>query len=159
MKLLAKGFVLLGMGVVFAGCATQNNEVYVPRVPAVAKSKLLDYYEQSGEKVFLIAVDPDGKAAVGYAYGKATQAEAYTEAIRNCDESRRASGVLSRPYFYAINNVVVYDTVIKSANAKKTHAKPEVKKVDEKAPAKKAEAKPEEKSEAKPEAKKDKPAA
>ena len=146
MKLLAKGFVLLGMGVVFAGCATQNDEVYVPKVPAVAKAKLLDYYKQPGEKVFLIAVDPSGECAVGYAYGKATLREAAEEATLNCDAARHEAGVLARPYLYAKNNTVVYEQAI--TNAKKRAAS-SVKK----APVAKKKAAPAEKKKAAPVAK------
>jgi|GEM_PF-1261000 len=112
-----KGFVkILSAATVVAflsGCASDS--VYVPKIPPHAQAKLLDYFEQPDNKVFIIAIDPGGDYAFGYDYGKATLKEAAKVAVEKCDASREASGVIARPYIYALNDKVVYEDMIRAA--------------------------------------------
>lgn len=99
---------------VLAGCA--SDVAYVPKIPPHAQAKLLDYFEQPDNKVFIIAVDPSGNYAFGYDYGKATLKEAAKVAVEKCDASRESSGIIARPYIYALNDKVVYEEMIKKAH-------------------------------------------
>ncbi|MCK4563749.1 MAG: hypothetical protein KAU94_03630 [Verrucomicrobia bacterium] len=101
----------------FAGCA--SDVAYVPKIPPHAQAKLLDYYAQSDNKVFVIAVDPSGDYAFGYDYGKPTLKEAAKVAVDKCDASRESSGIIARPYIYAINDKVVYEEMIRKAHEAK----------------------------------------
>ncbi len=99
---------------VLAGCA--SDVAYVPKIPPHAQAKLLDYFEQPDNKVFIIAVDPSGNYAFGYDYGKPTLKEAAKVAVEKCDASRESSGIIARPYIYALNDKVVYEEMIKKAH-------------------------------------------
>ncbi|MEN8256203.1 MAG: hypothetical protein ABFR33_12120 [Verrucomicrobiota bacterium] len=112
--------------VVLAGCA--NNVAYVPKIPPHAKAKLLDYFEQPDNKVFIIAVDPGGSYAFGYDYGKPTLKDAAKVAVEKCDASREASGIIARPYIYALNDKVVYEEMILKAHEGSVEKEREVQK-------------------------------
>lgn len=115
MKVLGK-ILCVGMVVtLIAGCAS---DVYVPQLPPHAQAKLLDYFEQPNNKVFVIAVDPNGDFAYGYDYGKATTREAFIVAKEKCEASREELGVLCPPNIYAINDTVVYESSIRKTQAK-----------------------------------------
>ena len=45
------------------GCA--SDIAYVPKIPPRVQAKLLSYFEQPGNKVFIIAIDPSGNYAFG----------------------------------------------------------------------------------------------
>jgi hypothetical protein len=130
MKVLAKVLCSATIVAVISGCASQSSSVYVPPIPPAAQAKLLDYYEQPGNKVFIIAVDPGGEFAYAFDYGKSTLKEAAKVATEKCDASREASGIFARPYIYALNNKVVYEEMIKAANKGSEQA--QVEKVDSK---------------------------
>ena len=101
-----------------AGCVSDS--VFVPRIPPHAQAKLLDYFEQPDNKVFVIAIDPGGDYAFGYEYGKSTLKEAAKVAVEKCDAQREEFGIVAKPYIYAINDKVVYEAMIrKAAEAKK----------------------------------------
>ena len=51
-----------------AGCA--SDVIFIPKVPPHAQAKLLGYYAQPDNKVFVLAVDPSGDYAFGYDVGK-----------------------------------------------------------------------------------------
>lgn len=125
-----KGFVkILSVAIVVAflsGCASDS--VYVPKIPPQAQAKLLDYFEQPDNKVFIIAIDPGGDFAYGYDYGKATLKEAAKVAVEKCDASRESSGVVARPYIYALNDKVVYEDMIRTAQKGKVEAEREAQK-------------------------------
>jgi hypothetical protein len=137
MKVIAKFLVGLTVATMIAGCASDS--VYVPKLPPEAQAKLLDYYKQPDNKVFIIAIDPGGDYAYAYDYGKRTLKEAAAVAVKKCDASREASGVVARPYIYALNNKVVYEEMIRAAQkgpvedereAQKEAAQPIVKEVE-----------------------------
>ena len=114
MKVLAKISCVALMAAVFAGCASKDH-AFIPKIPAEAQAKLLDYFEQPDNKVFIIAIDPNGDYAYGYEYGAPTLKEAAKVAVEKCDASREASGIIARPYVYALNNKVVYEDMIRAA--------------------------------------------
>lgn len=115
MKVFARVLFASVLVAMLAGCA--SDVVYVPKIPPHAQAKLLDYFEQPDNKVFVIAVDPSGDYAFGYDYGKPTLKEAAKVAVEKCDASRESSGIIARPYIYALNNDVVYEEMIHKAHA------------------------------------------
>lgn len=119
MKVLARVFVGLVVSLLISGCASK---AYIPTIPPEAKAHIREYNEKEGNKVFILAVDPSGQFAFGYDYGKATVKEAAKLAVEQCDASREAFGVLSKPYVYAINGKVVYEDMIKKAAGTKDDA-------------------------------------
>lgn len=128
MKVFVRFLSVSIVGVLLAGCA--SDVAYVPKIPSHAQAKLLDYYEQPDNKVFVIAIDPGGDYAFGYDYGKPTLKEAAEVAVEKCDASRESSGIIAKPYIYAINDKVVYEEMIREAHqAKKKSA--ETAQVDE----------------------------
>ena len=128
MKVFIK-FLFVSMVVVLvAGCA--SDVAYVPQIPQRAQAKLLDYFDQPDNKVFVIAVDPGGDFAFGYDYGKSTLKEAATMAVEKCDASREAHGIIAKPYIYAINDKVVYEEMIQKAHQAKNESAEEAQ-VDE----------------------------
>lgn len=117
MKLFAKIFVVSMVVALIAGCASDT--VYVPRTPPQAQAKLLDYFEQPDNKVFVIAIDPGGDFAYGYDYGKPTLKAAAKVAVEKCDAQREAHGIVAKPYVYALNDKVVFEEMIRAAHKKK----------------------------------------
>ena len=114
MKVLARILVVSTVVTLLAGCA--SDVVYVPKVPALAQAKLLDYFEQPDNKVFVIAIDPGGDYAFGYDYGKSSLKEAARVAVEKCDAQREAYGIIAKPYIYAVNDRVVYEEMIMKAH-------------------------------------------
>ena len=115
MKVFAKIFCVVTMISVVAGCASNSDQVYVPKIPPQVQAKLLDYFDQPDNKVFIVAIDPSGDFAFAYDYGKSTLKEAAKVAVEKCDASIKAQGIIARPYIYALNNKVVYEDMIRSA--------------------------------------------
>ena len=118
MKVLARVCVGLMISAFIAGCASKS--VYVPKIPKAAEAHIAEYNEKPGNKVFIIAVDPGGQFAFGYDYGKATIKEAAKSAVEQCDASRETFGVVGKPFVYAINNKVVYETMVRKAAGSKS---------------------------------------
>ena len=114
MKLFMRFLFVSVVVAMIAGCASDT--VYVPKIPPRAQAKLLDYFEQPENKVFVIAVDPSGDFAFGYDHGKPTLKEAAKVATEKCDASREANDIIAKPYIYAINDKVVYEEMIHKAN-------------------------------------------
>lgn len=114
MKVFVK-FLAVSLGLtIVAGCA--SNTVYVPKVPSKVQAQLLDYYEQSDNKVFVLAVDPSGDYAYGVDSGKATLKEAAKVAVEMCDANRKTHSIFAKPHIYAINDRVVYEEMIRKAH-------------------------------------------
>jgi hypothetical protein len=128
MKALVKVLSVSVLLAVVAGCA--SDVYYVPQLPTEAQAKLLDYYKQPKNRVFVIAVDPSGDYAYGYDYGKATLKEAAKVAVEKCDANRESHGIVAKPYIYAINDKVVYEDMIRKAHqAKMAEKKAQVEEV------------------------------
>ena len=121
MKVLAKILCISIIVTVIAGCSSDT--MYVPRIPPHAQAKLLDYFEQPDNKVFVIAVDPGGDFAFGYDYGKPTLKAAAKAAVEKCDANRESHGIVAKSYIYAINNKVVYEDMIRKDVEAKRKAK------------------------------------
>ncbi len=113
MKVIARILFASVLVALLAGCV--SDVIYVPPIPPHAQAKLLDYFEQPDNKVFIIAIDPSGNYAFGYDYGKPTLKDAARVAVEKCDASREANAILARPYIYALNNEVVYEQMIRRA--------------------------------------------
>ncbi len=126
MKVFANFLTLSMVVAVISGCASDS--VYVPRVPSGVQAQLLDYFEQPDNKVFILAVDPGGSYAIGYDYGKASIRDAAKSAVKQCDDNRKAYGIVAKPYVYAINGTVVYEGMIRKAHAKGVAAEREAQK-------------------------------
>jgi hypothetical protein len=107
--MLVKGFIGCLAALVIAGCAS----TYVPEVPASANQAVAEYMKLPDNKVFVIAIDPSGDFAYGYADEKATLKEAAEEATLLCDQSRAKYNVVASPVIYAVNNKVVYEEMLK----------------------------------------------
>jgi len=117
MKAVIKGFCAMAVVSILAGCASSG--VFVPKVPVKAQMKILEYNERANNKVFILAVDPNGQFAYGSASGKSTLKEAAKVAVKMCDEGRVSKGITGKPYIYAINGKVVYkDMIQKDQGAK-----------------------------------------
>jgi hypothetical protein len=114
MKVPAKFLFVSVIVAMLAGCASDH--VYIPKVPNHAQAKLLDYFEQPDQKVFVIAIDPNGDYAFGYDFGKSSLKEAAKVAVEKCDANRESHGIVGRPYIYAINNKVVFEEMIRKAH-------------------------------------------
>jgi hypothetical protein len=114
MNVFAKILCVSTVLALLAGCA--SDVAFIPKLPPEAQAKLLDYYEQPDNKVFIIAIDPGGDYAYGYDYGKPTLKQAAKVAAEKCDASREAGAVVARPYIYALNNKVVYEEMIRKAH-------------------------------------------
>ncbi len=110
MKLLSR-ILCAGMLIaLISGCA--SNGPYVPELSPTAKAMYMDYQAKPMNKVFVVAMDPCGDYAVGYASGKATTKEAYRIALKQCLENSKKWDVLAEPHIYAINDEVVYEEAI-----------------------------------------------
>lgn len=120
MKSFAKFLSIVFIGGLMAGCA--SDFAYVPQIPQHAQAKVLDYFEQPDQKVFVIAIDPSGDYAFGYEYGKKSLKEAATIAVEKCNANRESHRVVARPYIYAINNKVVYEEMIRKAHEEGGHS-------------------------------------
>ena len=117
MKSVIKSFCAMAVVSILAGCA--SNGVFVPKVPVKAQMKILEYNDLADNKVFILAVDPNGQFAYGSASGKATLKEAAAAAVEMCDGSRAAKGIVGKPYIYAINGKVVYKDMIQKDQGSK----------------------------------------
>jgi len=100
-----------------AGCA--SDEAIVPKIPTSAKAKMLDYNALPENKVFVLAVDPSGDYAFGYAAEKATIKEAAREATIKCDRNRRDHMIHAKPFVYAINDKVVWEEMVRKGHLAK----------------------------------------
>ena len=116
MKVFAKFLAVSLSLVVVAGCASST--VYIPKVPVKVQAQLLDYFEFPENKVFVLAVDPNGDYAFGIGQGKATIKDAAKVATEMCDANRKSREVFAKPYIYAINDKVVYEEMIRKAQEK-----------------------------------------
>jgi len=114
MKSFAKFVSIAVMGSFLTGCASEF--AFVPEIPQHAQAKLLDYFEQPDQKVFVIAIDPNGQYAFGYDYGKPSLKDAAKVAADKCNANRESYGIVGKAYIYAINNKVVYEEMIQRAH-------------------------------------------
>lgn len=89
------------------GCTSGTYEARITP-PDAFNPVFLRYKELPGQKVMVVAVDPNGQWACGYDHSRATLAEAAERAAADCDKSREKYQVLTRAKIFAINDEVVY---------------------------------------------------
>ncbi len=108
MKMFAKLAFLSVLLVTLFGCASSGiYETHLPP-PEDMNPVFMRYKELPGQKVFVVAVDPNGRWAFGYDNGRETLAEAAQAAAVKCDEARKKFNILSKANLFAVNNEVVY---------------------------------------------------
>jgi len=109
MKAFIKLAVLSALLSVVYGCASSGDkfETRIPPPDAI-NSVFMRYKELPGEKVFVVAVDPNGRWTFGYDVNRATLEEAARNAAVKCDEARKKYRVFSKAKLFAVNNEVVY---------------------------------------------------
>lgn len=90
-----------------------------PELPPEAKTLVAEYMKKPENKVFIIAVDPDGRFACGRSSGEPTLQKALLVAVKQCDQERKAKGIAMPRVIYALNNKVVYAEKYERARAKK----------------------------------------
>ena len=110
MKSLVKVVLLAALLASVYGCASSGEKEKVThlRPPDLFNPYYMAYTKLPGQKVCVIAVDPDGKWAYGYASGRATLEEAAAKAAESCDASRTRYRVFAEPKLFAINDKIVY---------------------------------------------------
>ncbi len=113
MKVLTRILCVGMFTALVAGCA--SNGPYVPTLPTHAQAMFMDYQSLPDNKVFVVAIDPNGDFAVGYDAGKETKKEAYQVAVAECNANRKEYGVISDAHVYAVNGKVVYEDAITKA--------------------------------------------
>ncbi|MBL7016037.1 MAG: hypothetical protein ISR84_00610 [Kiritimatiellales bacterium] len=109
MKLFIK-FALLAvlLSSVF-GCATSGEKFEARLTPPDAFNPIfLRYKEMPGEKIIVVAVDPGGRWAFGYAHSKDTLQEAAKDAAIKCDKARKKHKVFTKAKIFAVNDDVIY---------------------------------------------------
>jgi hypothetical protein len=108
MKMFVKLTFLSALLVVLFGCASSGSyETHLPP-PEDMNPVFMRYKELPGQKVFVVAVDPNGRWAFGYDNGRATLTEAAQTAAIKCDQARKKFNILTKAQLFAINDEVVY---------------------------------------------------
>lgn len=110
MNMLMRFFILSALLAVLSGCATSVEKQLESRMPPPAAMDriFLKYKALPGEKVFVVAVDRDGKWVYGYDAGRDTKEEAARNAVAQCDTLRQSRNILSPAKLFAVNNDIVY---------------------------------------------------
>jgi hypothetical protein len=109
---MKKYMALLVFGMMVAmlnGCATTDSQ-YETRLspPDEINSVFMGYKELPGQKVMVVAVDPDNNWAFGFDHSRETIEEAAESAAVYCDEARKKHNVFTKAKIFAINDDVVY---------------------------------------------------
>lgn len=109
MKAMLKYGMLTLVALVLAGCASSGVQsgVRLPP-PDVMNPVYLRYSEFGTNKVFVVAVDPDGHWAFGYDHSRDSIEEAAINAAVKCDIAREKFGVHAKGRLFAVNDEIVY---------------------------------------------------
>lgn len=107
MKALLKIAILSVLLSAVYGCVGGTYEARRPP-PDALNPVFLRYKELSGQKVFVIAVDPTGQWAFGYDHNRTNLQEAAQNAAVKCDKARKKHQVFAKAKLFAINNDIVY---------------------------------------------------
>jgi hypothetical protein len=108
MKTFAKFALFALLLSVVYGCAS-NDQVEIKLPPPEKMNPIfLKYKGLPGQKVFVVAIDPMGRWAYGYDYGKETLEEAAGVAATRCDRARQKHKVFTKGKLFAVNNEIVY---------------------------------------------------
>lgn len=108
MKSLVKIVLLAALLASVYGCASSTKKVTHLRPPDSFNPYYMGYTKLPGQKVCVVAVDPDGKWAYGYDSGRATLEEAAAKAAKDCDAARERYRVFAKPKLFSINDKIVY---------------------------------------------------
>ncbi len=109
MKALIKIVLLSALLSTVYGCASSGKKFETRLAPPEAFNlNFLQYKEQPGQKVMVVAVDPNGQWAFGYDYNRATLEEAAEKAAVKCDKARSDNMVFTRGKLFAVNDEIVY---------------------------------------------------
>ena len=109
MKLLVKLTILAALITTAFGCATSDKQFEMRLQPPTDFDKAyMRYQEQEGQKIIVIAVDPDGTWAYGHDQNRETIEEAAKNAAINCDLARKKHKVHTKAKIFAINDEIVY---------------------------------------------------
>jgi hypothetical protein len=110
MRMLMRFAILSVLLSVLFGCASSGGKQLESRLPPPAAMDriFLKYKDLPGEKVFVVAVDRDGRWTYGYDYDRASVEEAARNAAAQCDASRKSLNIFARAKLFAVNNNVVY---------------------------------------------------
>lgn len=110
MKSAVRFCLMLAGLLVVAGCATSGDNSFRPKLPPpdVMNPVYMEYTQMPPNKVFVVAVDPDGTWAFGFDYGRETIEEAARNAAVKCDKARERHGVHTKGSLFAVNDEIVY---------------------------------------------------
>lgn len=111
MKLIAKLTLLAILISTAFGCATSGTQYETRlRPPKDFDKTYMRYLEEKGNKVLVIAVDPDGTWAYAYDKNRATLKEAAENAAIRCDIARKHQKhqVHNKAKLFAVNDEIVY---------------------------------------------------
>ena len=109
MKLFIKSAVLLSLLFTVFGCASSGDKFETRLAPPDEFNlKFQQYKEMPGEKIMVVAVDPNGRWAFGYDHSQNDLKEAAKNAAAKCDQAREEFDVSSKGKLFAINDQVVY---------------------------------------------------
>lgn len=104
MRKLVLGATMVAMVIGFNGCVSSNY---------MGKSKLDDSFETyktyNSHKAMAVAMDDDGRYAMGYAYDYSSQDKANARAIKQCNDANTnpETQVNAKCEIYAIGNDIV----------------------------------------------------
>jgi hypothetical protein len=107
MRLSIKFVLLSALLAAVSGCTSGTYEVRLPPPDAFNKD-FMKYKVLPGQKVMVVAVDPNGQWVCGYDHGRETLAEAAERAAADCDKAREKYQVLTKAKLFAINDEIVY---------------------------------------------------
>ncbi len=107
MKMFAKWVLLVVLSSIVFGCATGDLDKRLPP-PDAFNTTFLEYLDNPGEKVMVVAVDLGGNWACGYAYNWSSTKIAAQKAATQCDKSREKNIVHTKAKLFAVNNDIVY---------------------------------------------------
>lgn len=113
MKKLIRFALLSALLSIVYGCASDYN-TFVGPSDEINKA-FMEYKALPGQKVFVVAFDPNGPWAYGYADSCATIEEAAKAAAIACDKHRKENQVLNKAKVFAINNDIVYYKKLKKS--------------------------------------------
>ncbi|NOU36543.1 MAG: hypothetical protein HOO88_07215 [Kiritimatiellaceae bacterium] len=107
MKTLIRFALLSALLATVCGCASKTYETRLAP-PTAFNPVFLQYKELPGQKVMVLAVDPNGQWAFGYDHSRTTLAEAAENAAIKCDKARKKHLVFTKAKLFAVNDEIVY---------------------------------------------------
>jgi hypothetical protein len=109
MKSLIKIVLLSVLVSAVYGCASSGEKFETRlRPPDIFNPYYLAYTKLPGQKVCVVAVDPDGKWAFGYEGARETIEAAAEHATADCDQQRDKFNIHAKAKLFAVNDEIVY---------------------------------------------------